>query len=65
MPGLKRLSGATSGKSSAYRAATMRLVELPRTVHMPPSMEAKDSGMRSLDGLTPIEMAHACQLILG
>ena len=36
-------AAVTSGNSSSYREETMRLVEEPSSVHIPPSIELNDS----------------------
>ena len=57
--GPKRPILSSPGNSSSYRAATIRFVDVPMSVHMPPSIEAKESGMSSLDGEMPRPSDHS------
>jgi hypothetical protein len=50
--------GSISGFFFDSNPATTKLVEVPIMEHMPPNMEANDSGMRKVEGRRPIWGAH-------
>ena len=50
------------GPSAEMSEAMMRLVDVPISVHMPPSIEAKESGMSSFDLSWPILSDHVSMI---
>ena len=58
----KRPIGSSSGYRSRIIPSTTRFVDVPISVHVPPRMDAKDSGMKSCALCTPILCAHFCNI---